>query len=353
MAQTPQIRTPTRAAIQTLRRPGRAIPTIDVHTHIDIPGVTEFQKAAARKPGTANQGWIGDTPKQAKGSRRRDMVPHLHDPKVRLAAMDRQGIDIQVVSMNLYPSCYTAAAGTGRKVAQICNDGVAEFVSHDPNRFVGLASLPLQNIEFTLAEMDRAVHDLGLRGFEIASTIRNRDLGEPEFRPFWAKARELDLPVFIHPMGFTDPGRLKKFRLWNTIGQPLEEAIAMSSLIHEGIMEDYPGLKVVICHGGGYLPYYSGRGDHAYKVHTDMGDKMKYPPSHYMRKIYCDTVIFDRDMLPLLLRKVGAGRILMGSDYPFVLDDPVEFIWGARGISKEAKEKILWKNAAKLFRLRM
>ena len=164
----------------------------------------------------------------------------------------------------------------------------------------------------------------------------------------------IDVPVFVHPLGTTDISRLKKYFLWNTVGQPYEEALAMMSLIYEGIMDDYPKLKICICHGGGYIPYYAGRSDHAYEGNgAHQQDHAKRKPSAYFKKFFFDTVIFDPDMLPYLVKKAGASQVMMGSDWPLVRTDAVGYVAKSRELPNAVKEQILWKNTAKLLKIPM
>ena len=151
---------------------------------------------------------------------------------------------------------------------------------------------------------------------QIPSNVRNHDLGEPAFRPFWAKAEALGVPVIVHPRGFTHDDRLHKFFLWNTVGQPLEEALAMASLIHEGILDAFPRLKVVISHGGGYPAVLLGPQRQGVSSRPETRAHIAAKPSAYMPRFFYDSVIFDQDMLGRLVHKVGAHRIMMGSDYP-------------------------------------
>ncbi len=329
---------------------------IDVHTHIRIPQLLEFlaqNPIKAKGPGTEDWFSASSVANLQGQDRNKARWARLTDPRTRLREMDRRGVDIQVVSSNFPVSCYWMDARKGLKASRISNDGVAAFVANHPDRFVGLGSVALQSPAGAAKELERCVKDLALRGAWIASNIRGKDLGEKQFRPFWAKAEELGVPIFIHPLGTTDISRLKKFFLFNTIGQPFEETMAMSSLIHEGVMDAYPRLKVVVCHGGGYLPYYSGRGDRSFRVSADVRINIKKPPSTYLRKFHYDSIVFDPDILLNLISKSGVGQVLMGSDYPLVRDDAVAFIRTNRKLSKDAKERILWKNAARLMKIKV
>ncbi len=325
---------------------------IDIHTHVAFPEILVMARAIKlRGNGPGKRDWV---PAQSRGehSRQADAAEDkLKDPHARLADMDAMGVDVQVVSMNLPTPCYWANARLGAQVARACNEQMASFVGVMPERFVGIGVVPLQDAEAAAKELEH-LHALGLRGVQIPSNVRNHDLGEPAFRPFWAKAEALGVPVFVHPRGFTHDDRLHKFFLWNTVGQPLEEALAMASLIHEGILDAFPRLKVVISHGGGYLPFYSGRSDKAFESRPETRQYIGAKPSAYMPRFFYDSVIFDQDMLSRLVQKVGADRIMMGSDYPRgeIETDPVGFVSTA-GLVPEDRERILGGNAMALFRI--
>jgi aminocarboxymuconate-semialdehyde decarboxylase len=169
-------------------------------------------------------------------------------------------------------------------------------------------------------------------------------------RPFWAKAEELGSVIYLHPAGITDK-RYEKHQLWNSIGQPLEEAMGMASLFYEGVLDAFPKLKICIGHGGGYLPFYAGRVDRNYLEKPATRLNMTKSPSQYMKMFSYDSCVYNVDMLEYLVKKVGAGRVVMGSDYPVGEKDPVGFVRKSRSISTTDKEKILWKNAARILRL--
>jgi aminocarboxymuconate-semialdehyde decarboxylase len=297
----------------------KRLPRVDIHTHVAFPEILNMARAIKLR---------------GNGPGKRDWVP----------------ASSQVVSMNLPTPCYWASAALVAKIARACNELMARFVSVVPERFVGIGVVPLQDPEGAVKELRYLVHELRLRGVQIPSNVRNHDLGEPAFRLFWAEAERLGVPVVVHPRGFTHDDRLHKFFLWNTVGQPLEEALAMASLIHEGILDAYPRLKIVICHGGGYLPFYSGRGDKAFESRPETREHITAKPSHYMRRLFYDSVIFDPNMLARLVHKVGADRIMMGSDYPRgeIETDPVGFVSTA-GLSDQDRDKILSTNALALF----
>ena len=318
-----------------------------MHAHM---GLDELGAFVATNPG----------PSEGPGAQREDqfnkrisdaMRPRQTDPVVRLKDMDEMGVDIQIVSVNLPPAAYWASAEKGLAISKICNDRVAEFCAHDPNRLVGIGVVPMQDAEVAGVELQRCMTQLNLRGAIIASNIRARDVGEAEFHPFWAKAATLGAPILIHPQGFSHPDRLAKFSLNNSIAQPLEEALSMASLIYEGVMDANPDLKICVCHGGGYLPYYTGRTDNAYRAQKSLQAIIPKPPSAYFDRFWYDTVVFDALQLEYLVARVGADKLMMGTDYPVPSADwhPIEFVKSAKRIGAADKTRITGPNAARLF----
>jgi aminocarboxymuconate-semialdehyde decarboxylase len=324
---------------------------IDVHSHVTIPEADAMVETLPDPEQGPVRSWAGGAQAEVQAKLRREKHPKVTDLRVRLAEMDKLGFDIQAVSANFGPAFYHADGARALEIARVANEGVAHWVSQAPDRFVGFCAVPLQDAALAAAELERSVKQLRLRGAWILSNIRGRDLGEEQFRPFWAKAQELNVPVFVHPLGFTSPERLQKAMLWSTIGQPLEEALAISSLVYEGIMDAFPRLKVGICHGGGFFPYYIGRHDNAYRTRAEVKERIKRRPSAYIRRFFYDTVIFDPDMLEYLVRKAGDAHVVLGSDFPWNEPRPVGFVSDAKGLSKEAKERLLWRNAASLLKL--
>ena len=323
-----------------------------MHTHVALPEVLEMaRKVKVRGTGPGKQNWIPAGSSREHDRQAKAVAKKLVEPKARLEDMDAMGVDIQVISMNLPTPAYWADGATGQRIARACNEGIAEFAAKAPDRFIGIGAVPLQDVNRSVRELKHAVNRLGLRGVTVPSNIRTRDLGEPRFRKFWAKAEELDVPVFIHPRGFTHDDRLRKYFLWNTVGQPLEEALVMASLVYEGVMDDYPDLKVVVAHGGGYLPYYPGRGDKAFDSRPETRANIDRKPSDYLKRFYFDSVIFDRDMLRTLVKRAGDTHVMMGTDYPRgeIETDPVGFVSRTSGLSASSKERIMSGNAAKLF----
>ena len=320
--------------------------TIDCHAHIVVPEVFEITSKHGLH---ARIGLKGRTSLGAARESQHTMT-RMVGTRERLRDMDRMGVDMQVISPSIvHQSTYWAPAARAHKIDRMTNDATAEMVAKHPDRLIGIGLVPLHDPKRAIREMTRCVTDLGLRGVEISTVVNDLEIGDPKFLPFWKAAENLDCPVFIHPAGNANP-RLRKFGLAFNLGQPYEEALAMSSLVYEGIMDKFPKLKILIVHGGGFLPYYAGRQDSASRTGRD-GAGLKGEFSSYIRKFYFDTVLFNPDMLTFLATKAPASHILMGTDYPFGEKDPVGFIKRNRKIPAAARDGLLGKNAARLFKI--
>lgn len=346
--------TKKRRAPAAAKRRSSSHPIIDIHTHIRIPRLVPFMREHKPEPQPGMpKPWVPPASASADMQKKQENAiasKHL-DPKARFPDLDKMGIDIQMISYNFPTDCYWMDGETGQQAARILNDTVAEFCAGAPDRYYGIGAVPMQDPARAISEMEYLQNTLDFRGVLISSVVRDKDLGDPMFKPFWAAAEKMGVPIFIHPQGFSHPDRLAKFFEWNSVAQPLEEALAMQSLIYEGIMDEFPKLKVCIHHGGGYLVFYAGRADRAYQTRPEVSH-LKRSPSAYMRKFWYDTVIYNRDMLEFLANKVGVDKVMMGTDYPVFMgeDDPVGFINGAK-LTREDKRKILSDNAAKLLHI--
>jgi aminocarboxymuconate-semialdehyde decarboxylase len=311
---------------------------IDFHAHIVVPEVLDF----AYKHSLFAQAVAG--PGAALGE---EFRTRMTDNALRLKEMDAMGVDIQVISPSILQQCtYFAEAQEALKMERVGNDRVAEAVAQHPDRLVGLGSVPMQDASLAAQELERCVRDLKLKGVIISSNVNGAEIGEAKFKPFWAKAEQLGATIFIHPAGSPDP-RMRKHRMLITLGQPLEEAFAMSSLLYEGVMDEFPKLKIVMAHGGGFLPFYTGRHDNDYR-NRPQASRLKGDFSSYLPRFYYDTVLFNPDMLEFLATKVPLSNLFLASDYPFAEKRPVEYIRRAKTISRRDQDAILGANCARV-----
>ena len=282
------------------------------------------------------------------------LAPKLTDPARRLEDMDRMGVDVQVLSVAPPQFYYWADPALGWRLARLQNDHLAELVAKHPDRFSGLATVPLQDADAAVAELDFAVTELGLRGVEICTNVNGLDLDDGRFLPFFARASELGVVVLIHPHGFTQGDRLMDYYLTNVIGNPLESTIAVTRLIHGGVLEDLPDLRLCVAHGGGYLPFYASRMDHAWRERPEGRHHIPdRPPSSYLRQVFVDCLVYDPAHLGFLVQQMGADRVVVGTDYPYDMGfyDPVGLVEATPGLSDENRGRILGGNAATLLGL--
>ncbi|WP_036280155.1 amidohydrolase family protein [Microbacterium sp. CH12i] len=324
----------------------------DVHAHLLLPSiqaavearVPELVAEAAALELKRNGAESAAVSGPMVGAR----IPKLTSVTERLAAMDQQGVEVQWVSASpnhFYP---WAPEGLAVWAANEANRLVAEHVAEAPDRLVGLGLVPLQHPERIVECLDDAVLGRGLAGVEISSFAGDVELSDERLEPFWARVAELGCVIFLHPFGCSLDERLDRFYLANTVGQPTENAVALSHFIFAGVLDRHPKLKIIAAHGGGYLPFAIGRSDHAWAVRPE-AQRCAEAPSTYLKKIWFDTVVHSPTSLRHLIEVAGADRVVLGSDFPFDmgLDDPVAFVQGA-GLSAEVAQRILAGNAADL-----
>ena len=235
------------------------------------------------------------------------------------------------------------------------NDFIAEICGRYPSRFVGLGTVPFQAPELAVAELERLHNSLGFRGIEIMTHVAGEDLSAERFRKIFARCEELGLVVFMHPDGFTEAGRFADHYFANVIGNPLDSTVALHHLIFGGVLRDYPNLKLVVAHGGGFLPAYSGRIDHAASARPDCCEQLHRMPTTYLKRVYFDALVYTHHQLDYLVEQYGADHILMGTDYPADMGevDPIGMIEGTPGLDDCERRAILGGNAARLLNIEM
>jgi len=320
---------------------GKRVRTIDVHAHCSIPEAMALMNLAPAGALTA-----------APVSSAKDLLMEPEIAAVRLQKMDAQGIDMQVLSIN--PYWYAAGRDVAERLIRIQNEKLAEVCAANPERFSGLATVALQFPELAADQLVEGVKKLGLRGVSIGARVNGEELSARKFDPFWAKAEELKVMIFMHPQ----PDPIKRLEgngvLNNVINNPLETTIALSHLIFEGTLDRYPGLKLCSAHGGGYLPSYADRSDHGCLAFPQQCGKpaLKKQPTEYLRRLYFDSIVFSPEALRHLIATTGPEQIAMGTDYPFPwTTTSVDHILSTPGVTNEQRRAILGETAAKLLGL--
>ena len=313
---------------------GKRVKTIDVHSHCVIPETLALLGLPAdhqRGPGIAEVG------------------------ARRIREMDEQGVDVEVLSVN--PYWYDADRDTAAEVVRINNERLAEFSATYPDRITAFASVALQFPELAAEQLEHAVKKMGLKGPAVGASCAGVDFSDPKFHPFWKKCEDLGVLVFIHPQSTPELNKRFKGNGWlaNTIGNPLDTTICLSKLIFEGTLDRFPRLKLCSAHGGGFLPSYAPRSDHACRVGPDQCNpaiQLKKKPTEYLRDMYFDTLVFTSEALRHLAAEVGSNRLVIGTDHPIPWNpNPVDHILNAPCFTDEEKIAILGGTAAKLLNI--
>jgi aminocarboxymuconate-semialdehyde decarboxylase len=274
----------------------------------------------------------------------------FHDLEARLKEMNRIGVQVHALSLT-FPMVYWADAELGVQLARSTNDAMAEAHTAYPDRFVGLATLPMQDPKRAAEEVDRAARLPGIRGVYLGTNVNGQELDDPSFAPVWERINVLDLPVFLHPLNVIGAQRLAPYYLANILGNPYDTGIAAARLICGGVLDRFPKLTICLPHAGGTLPYVIGRMDRGHEVRRELAH-MKRPPSSYLRRFTYDTISYAPASLSYLIDLVGSDRVMIGSDYCFDLgyDRPVEVVTRLK-LSSADEAKILGGNARKLLGL--
>ena len=325
-------------------------PVVDVHAHAVIPAAMELIEGAAAEAWQRNdEAAQGEASVRHSRATIRNVLPLLLDLDARLDAMDRMRVDVQLVSPSPVHYHEWADAERAERITRTVNEGIADLAARRPDRIAGLGLVPLHHPHLAVAELTRAVTDHGLHGVEISTTAGGRELSHPELEPFWARAEELGALVFVHPWGCSLAPRLSEHYLANTVGQPTETTVALSHLIFSGLLDRRPGLRIIAAHGGGYLPFYIGRSNHAWSVRPDAQTPSERP-SAYLRRLYFDSLVYEPAALAALIAQVGVDRVLLGSDFPFDMgvEDPVERLEAVPGLTEDERAAIRGGTAAEL-----
>ena len=274
-------------------------------------------------------------------------------PERRLRDMDDAGVDLHILSPIPYLFLYEADPEVAMRLARIQNDSLAEVCSRRPDRFAALATVPLQDPEGAAGELERTLKELGMRGAEIGTNVRGKNLDHPDLFPFFQRAAALGAFLLIHPYQVAAADRLRDYYFINSLGNPIENSIAGASLVFGGVLDRLPELKVGIVHGGGFLPYQHGRLARMLEVRPEVGEKMREPFQASLGRLYFDTLVFEGAALEYLVRTRGADHVLLGTDYPFLASDPrpVETARSLSNCSEAEIALILGGNAARLLNL--
>jgi aminocarboxymuconate-semialdehyde decarboxylase len=330
---------------------------IDIHTHVEFAGTFDILKKRYKEDEIFDKFVVSATGRRSAELNRGIVAgirDALRDPQKKIRDMDGAGIGISLLSSTPFAFFYEVDDDLAVELARFQNDQLSEMVKKYPNRFAAIATLPLQVPSEAVKELERAIKVLGLRGVEIGSHVGKRELGDEDFWSIYNALEELNVPVFIHPHHVAGMDRLEDFYLTNLIGNPLDTTIAAAQLIFSGVLEKYPGLKIILAHAGGQLPYIIGRIEHGYQVRPECKEKVRRSPMTFFKNFYFDIITHNPEALRYLIAFAGSDHILLGSDYPYDMGDPnpVERVSKLSGIKAADRRKILRENAVALFDLK-
>lgn len=328
-----------------------ATSVIDIHAHLNVPAAQRMMKAAAERgdvgAAAKNQGGVGITGARSAN----EMV--LSEPEARIRDMEKMGVEFAVLSPGAPKGFYEADSNLAMTAARHVNDHAASVVKDHPDRFLSMAITPLQHVDLAITETERAVTELGLRAVRFPCDIGGMELSDARLEPYWSALEALDVPVYIHPQGFSHPQRFKAFYMSNVVSNPLETTLAVSHVIQSGVIRRHPKLKFYCAHGGGFFPFYLGRFDHAWQTRAECREHIDQPPSAYVTNLYFDTVVFRADQIRHLVDLVGAEHVMLGTDSPYDMGetDPVGLLDSVAGLSKGERDLIAGGSARKLFKM--
>jgi aminocarboxymuconate-semialdehyde decarboxylase len=345
-----------RTAARQHGRPGREIRphgiTVDMHAHMLVAEAEAFVRP--HLPPDPRARFYTEETRHLTRKQDADRRQNLVDLELRLADMDAMGIDIQVVSPAPGQCTYTVPPEIGVEGARRVNDGVAAFVARRPDRLAAMGTVPLQAGGAAAAEeLGRCMSELGFKGVQILTHVGEMESSDPSLAEFWARAETLGAVVMIHPAGFTEARRFGRYYFNNVIGNPFDTTMALHYLIFDGVLERHPALKLIAVHGGGYLPGYTGRIDHAWGARSDSHGELPHPPTTYLKRIYVDTIVFTPHQLEGLVKLFGADHVLMGTDYPYDMGeyDPIGHLVTTPSLDAVTMAMIAGGNARLLFGL--
>jgi aminocarboxymuconate-semialdehyde decarboxylase len=322
---------------------------IDVHSHFFPPGYLEALERGPH-PYAIGRDAAGRTMLTLHGARIVTMTHEMTSPQDRLRDMDRLGIDCQIISVTV-PNVYFGPAARRGDLARMANDGLAELTHRFPRRFAALASVPLEDPDAAIRELDRAVLELGMVGVILGSNVDGRYLDDPTFTPVFERAEALRVPILVHPMPPADPDPTFTRGLVPLLGFVFNTSASVARMVLAGIFERLPALTLILGHLGGTLPYLMQRLDNGYRAYPEAREALPHPPSTYLRRLYYDTVSFSVPSLQCALGTVGPEHIVMGTDYPHVIGDIAAALETVRSLAVPAHEiaGILGDTAVHLF----
>ena len=326
--------------------------SIDIHAHILPRHIAELTNGGDWHGYTLRTGDSAGSVLTRQGKDAQVIPKLMFTPEQRLADMDSLGVDVHVLSTWTRLYNYDLPTSDCLAIARDCNDSLGELVKQWPNRFMGIGTLPMQDVNAAITELERCMTQLGLKGAQINDHVNGSPMGEDEFLPFWKAVEEMGAVILFHQSeGDTVVQyRSNNYHLNNTIGNLADRTVTYASLVYGGVMDKHPDLKICLSHGGGYTAFGAGRLDRGWQVRSEARVTLNQPPSRYLSDFYYDCLTHSEDALRFLIDTVGVGQVVMGSDWPFDMgvDSPVEWLNGMSSLTQAEKDAIITTNLAEL-----
>jgi aminocarboxymuconate-semialdehyde decarboxylase len=332
------------------KKPPKRLPRIDVHSHV-IP--KEMLDAVKRDPQRYEMRFEEKDGKQRivrEGGNTFPVFDEFSNPDAKVAGMDRKGLDVSFISPAPMVFFYWLPADRALEASRLVNDGIARMAAARPDRLRGMGTVPMQDPDAAITELERIVRDHGFRAIELGTSVEQEQLADARFRPVLRRAQELKVFVFAHPYSFTPGCGMENYYLRNLIGNPLQSTIMAANLMFSGALDELKQLKICLAHGGGYVPYQIGRFVHGHKERKETRALTKTSPYRLMRRFYYDALIHDPLALRYLIDQVGADRVTLGTDAPFDMGEhaPLEMLKRVKKLTPRERDQICNRTAMDL-----
>ena len=323
---------------------------IDVHSHVVPREILDALKANPKRFGMR---YIDDGAQRrlAKdGGGGQPVFDEFFDAAAKVKGMDRKGLDVSMISPAPIAYFYWLDADAGLEASRIVNDGIANMAAAYPERLMGMGTLPMQNPDAAVAELERIVKQHGFRAVELGTSVGNEQVADARFRPVLRRAQELDVFIFAHPYSNSAICNLDDYYLSNLIGNPLQTTLMVSHLMFSGVLDELKKLRICLAHGGGYVPYQIGRFNHGHKVRKETQALTQTKPNALLRRFYYDALTHDPRSLQYLIDLVGADRVVLGTDAPFDMGEehPVQMLEKVKRLTVKERDQVLGKTALRL-----
>lgn len=323
---------------------------VDLHSHVIPPAILDAAKQDPHRFGITVTERNGKLFLDRPGHRSIPVSQAFHDVEAKIEGMDRMRIDISAISVAPPAFFYSLSPEAGLAAARINNDGIAQMVAAHPARLRGMATLPMQDPDAAIVELERVVKTYGFKAVQLGTSIEGRQLSDPSFRAVLKSIAQLKCLLFTHPYTCVAEGGMDAYNLMILMGYPLDTTIMVAHLMLSGTLDELPDLQILIPHGGGFIPYQIGRIAHGYKMHSDLRSRCKTPPDQLLKRFYFDALTHSGQSVRHLIETVGADRIVIGTDHPYDagLDQPVAAVEAIPNLTDEERHLICGGNALRL-----